>query len=464
MYLGIVDLEYLDRNNKVEWETINNRLQIMQTTNLMPGAPLLKDDDWKQLRDYYMRNAPEKTIVHSSKLEIQEDSQWFIPRPNGYKAQQAISTLVKIDAERQEILISDYISKKITTLDKQLEVSNELMMPDDVVIVANRMNGNEMDLLSIGDLSGSAVGRATGAVFKTSRSGSQWTPKGVTLFDLYRPSSMDFGDLTQDGREEIVVTNFGIEAGNVAIHQKVPTGERFDPKPIKVLLTDTGAVDCQIFDFDKDGRLDIMTMTSNARENISIHYNRGDLNFERKVVVEWPPTNGAVSFEILDFDKDGLEDLITVCGDNGDTDPYNTLKYNHGVRIFLNQGDGQFKESYFHPMYGAYGAKARDFDLDGDLDLAINAFHPDFNSNPLENFVILKQTSPMQFEATTHPATYKGRWLTMDTGDLDQDGDEDIVLAAGYITTGLMYDNEELLKEMVQNWPALLFLENKTID
>ena len=74
-------------------------------------------------------------------------------------------------------------------------------------------------------------------------------------------------------------------------------------------------------------------------------------------------------------------------------------------------------------MYGVYGAEVEDFNQDGDLDIAAIAFHPDFDAEIPENFVFLEQTSSLAFNPSTHPATYNGRWLSMDSGDADGDGD-----------------------------------------
>ena len=80
--------------------------------------------------------------------------------------------------------------------------------------------------------------------------------------------------------------------------------------------------------------------------------------------------------------------------------------------------------------------------------------------NP-ENFVFLEQTDPLTFAPKTHPATYKGRWLTMDSGDFDGDGDKDIIIGATYSPVGMMANHEETFLKLVKEGPALLVLENQ---
>ena len=41
-------------------------------------------------------------------------------------------------------------------------------------------------------------------------------------------------------------------------------------------------------------------------------------------------------------------------------------------------------------MYGAFGARAADFDNDGDLDIAAISFYPDFEIEKRESFVYLQ--------------------------------------------------------------------------
>ncbi|MCB0564242.1 MAG: VCBS repeat-containing protein [Phaeodactylibacter sp.] len=53
-----------------------------------------------------------------------------------------------------------------------------------------------------------------------------------------------------------------------------------------------------------------------------------------------------------DLNQDGREDILYVNGDNAD---YSIVdKPYHGVRLFLNNGNNEFSEKYFHPMPGAF--------------------------------------------------------------------------------------------------------------
>jgi len=113
-------------------------------------------------------------------------------------------------------------------------------------------------------------------------------------------------------------------------------------------------------------------------------------------------------------------------------------------------------------MYGAYGAEVEDFDLDGDYDIAAISFHPDFNQEKIENFVYLEQGSELVFSAKTHPATSNGRWLTIDSGDLDGDGDKDLVLGAALLPVGMSAEQQEALGKVFAESSPVLFLENQT--
>ena len=53
-----------------------------------------------------------------------------------------------------------------------------------------------------------------------------------------------------------------------------------------------------------------------------------------------------------------------------------------------------------------------------------------------------------------------GRWLTLDVGDLDGDGDVDVVLGGAYIPTGMFAYMDEF-RELAETGPAVLILKNR---
>jgi len=159
----------------------------------------------------------------------------------------------------------------------------------------------------------------------------------------------------------------------------------------------------------------------------------------------------------VDFNKDGLMDILVTNGDNGEY-PSPPKRY-HGIRLYLNRGGLRFEEAFFYPLNGAFCAMARDFDQDGDLDIAAISFFPDYEKSPNESFVYLENKGNMQFTASTFSQCIVGRWLVMDVGDLDGDGDVDIVLGSCINGPGAV--PAWLKRDWDRFSPSILVLRNK---
>ncbi|MEZ4934360.1 MAG: VCBS repeat-containing protein [Saprospiraceae bacterium] len=151
--------------------------------------------------------------------------------------------------------------------------------------------------------------------------------------------------------------------------------------------------------------------------------------------------------------------MIYTNGDNADFPPIN--KPYHGIRIFENDGKNNFKEIFFYPLHGAYNAIPADFDKDGDLDIAAISFFPDFKNTPEEGFIYLENKGKWKMEASTFNGVEKGRWIVMDAGDLDEDGDLDLILGSLAFE---VIPKMGLVDKWVKNGLPYILLENKLIQ
>jgi len=218
-----------------------------------------------------------------------------------------------------------------------------------------------------------------------------------------------------------------------------------------------GSLVSRVIDYNHDGKPDIVLLAAQAREGVFLYVNKGHGQFEEKPLIQQPPVWGYVYFELADFNGDGFPDILTANGDLGDF-VCPPKKY-HGVRIYLNDGNWNFKEAWFYPINGAFKCIAADFDGDGDLDIAVISFFPDYDKSPEESFVFLENQGGLKFKPHTFPDSFRGRWLVMDAGDLDGDGDLDIVLGGAYKVP--FKTPQTFLDRWQKDAPSVLILRNQ---
>ncbi|MBK9018346.1 MAG: VCBS repeat-containing protein [Saprospiraceae bacterium] len=399
--------------------------------------------EWAAIRAFYLNNAPAEMPAAEPLLVEQSLPQFELHFPDYFLSPPG--TLMAKFTEGG-LLLSDVHKGQLLAFDKTLALQQTASLPGGVVSLTGIAEGEVATCIG----SFSPTDKATGSVVFLPK--KQGAPP-VTLVDsLRRPVHTSLADLDADGRFDLVTCEFGKWVGSLSWWKNDGRGgfER------RLLRNMPGAIRTAVSDLNGDGLPDIVALFGQGDEGIFVFYNKGGGKFEEVRALRFPPSYGSSYFDLFDFNGDGHPDIVYTCGDNADFPPVS--KPYHGIRIFQNDGQGNFTEALFLPLPGAYAAIPADFDLDGDLDIAAISFFPNFEKTPEAGFAFFKNQGDMKFRALTFPQSHKGRWLVMDAGDLDADGDLDLVLGSMAFET--VPDGGEV-KKWVKDGIPFVVLENK---
>jgi hypothetical protein len=423
--------------------------KILQEVRLFPPSPIISEQDWFAIWDYYRAAAPSQPLPQAAKPVVRLGLKQFRVKKLNPHNGVPMTSLVKIDPPGKRLFVGDAIGNTLFTLNAAGEVTERLRFASGPVSLA----------LGDAGLYATLVGRffpseaEEGAVLLLPGIDSKAAPRPL-LEKLRRPTDTVVAHLNIDRREDLIVCSYGNRLGRFSWFEGKEGGS-FEEH---VLLDRPGAVRSEVRDFNGDGRPDIIVMMAQAREGIYLFLNLGRNEFQMETLLEFQPSWGLAGFELTDFNKDGRIDLLVANGDNGDFAL--PLKSYHGLRLYLNDGRNRFREVFFYPLHGAYKTVARDFDGDGDLDIAAIAFYPDFEQERPESFVYLENLGEMKFGAFTCAESNTGRWMVIDAGDLNSDGDEDVALGS-FVRGPTTVPVPQTLREFWRtNGAVVLLLEN----
>ena len=266
-----------------------------------------------------------------------------------------------------------------------------------------------------------------GAVVWLRRKADGSYEKHVLAEKLPRVADVQAADFDGDGDLDLVVAAFGLYTRGGVLLLENRTTDWKEPRFVATTLDErTGATHVPVADLDGDGRPDFVALLAQQHETVVAFLNRGPGPFEKKTVfAARTPAWGSTGIDLVDFDGDGDLDVLMT---NGATLDDATVKPWHGVRWLENRGSYPFEPHDLAALPGAHRARAADLDGDGDLDVAVAAFlpDPDRTRGSLASLVWLERTAPGVFERHTLQAGQLSH-TTLDLGDVDGDGDVDLV-------------------------------------
>lgn len=475
----------------------------------MPSDPLVSKKDLGLIRDYLVKNARPYTemLTRRPKAPLLENFQPVIPNldlePNGL----VYATLVDEAAGRIHVARPTI---DLAAFGEQEEGSGQTLSakrsgPEygDALMSFDLKTGKRTALLPLKtdpvDIERTATGlrvstvsdglakelELTSNVFDIDGLESDRPIKRMLVNGLHRITQHITSDLNGDGLEDILVSAYGdgvfADAKSVAaIYFQTPEYLKLwsgAPAMIpagalpgafrEVVLTErAGVIGTGIGDFNKDGKPDVAVQIAQGKQELIVYINNGNESFSEHVIAEYSPSHGGQSMLVRDMDGDGYSEIIAINGDhvggNIDGPSRHTPRPHHGVRIYRNNGDLSFTETFFYHMPGATKMEIHDADKDGDLDIAMVSMFPDWTIEEPETFVYLENRGNWRFEPYSIATDYFGVWSSVSFGDVNGDSKDDIILGSGNYPLLVPGDwaSREVMKGRNGQQPSVMYLLN----
>ncbi|PQB03928.1 VCBS repeat-containing protein [Aureitalea marina] len=237
---------------------------------------------------------------------------------------------------------------------------------------------------------------------------------------------MAVGDLNGDGNEDVFIGGANGQAGSLNFHsgngslRPVSSQTLEDDKQFE----DTAAA---IFDADKDGDMDLVVgsggnqVDQDSGETLRLYLNDGQGNLTKAPLVLPPNIRNVSAIAVHDLDGDGDQDIFvaarSIIGIYG-VDPEHLYLENLGDGQFINKSSEVIQATRDSGMLT--DATWSDLDGDGQSELITVTDWGSPRVYKVQNGKLEKMTSGLD--------SYEGWWGVVKAVDIDQDGDQDLLL------------------------------------
>ncbi len=371
-------------------------------------------------------------VASFSPSKIEFDRQSVFPPP---EIGQLFSNVQIYDTDRDgkpELLACDIRRGYVVVLTQNDDQSWSEQILNEGHEIASPSHVTPMDIDQDGDLDYlvSALGsylptnELVGGVHWLENTGDGFVVKDI-LRDVRRVTDVQGGDFDGDGDIDLVVAVFGGLLQGQILWLENNGYQQFTDYEI---MTTSGVIHVPVDDFDNDGDLDFAAIVTQEEEEVWAFENLGNgFNDARphRIFSSWNFDLGGSGMIATDLDQDGDQDLLMSLGDNLEL-INNFPQPWHGCIWLENKGNWKFEPQRIANVPGVYGCAAGDLDADGDQDVVLVTMFNDWSRKDSASIVWLENDGQQNF-STWQIATDPIQLATVDCGDVDQDGKDDIV-------------------------------------
>lgn len=417
-----------------------------QMKHQMEKAHYLVDSlEWLTVQQYYFQKSPQQLSLANGKKKLSSITEWYTQ--NSWTAdEKMVPSITMLNAVAPgEVLAGDAQGRIFAiTENGSILIDSVESIPLDVI------RSEEIFYYLTTDILVPSI-KKTGKII--SKKGKE---NKIEIDSLDRPVDFHIVDLDNDPLDEFIVANFGstvgpTNTGNLSIYG-------YDPSHVlklKYKKEMPGAVRVQVLDYDRDGDEDLFCLFTQGQESLFYFENKGNLSFEEHLLIQLNPEYGSNDFLVADMDNDQDWDIVLTNGDNGDNTPVH--KPYHGLRVFENLGELEFSDSVFYPLNGASRVLTTDYDADGDFDLVVLSMYPDLASFPEEVLLYFENQGRLRFAPSYVFEEPDDKWMLMALADLDQNGSNEVIIGANRLIQGVLVPPRYLNKwdegrKIIQVW------------